>query len=251
MSSIVYCWCIAFSILTIILFYAWNNFNTQLNIIQTWKTHNLSPIHRNMVDKIQRLNPNSNYIFFDDNAITEFIKESYPQYLDVFNGFRYVIQKIDFFRYLAVYHYGGVYLDLDIELNMSVESLKMDHCAVFPIEYEKVPLSQQLPGLTNKSQVGLGNYAFYAPKKHPFIKHIIDSIVESMRSNMSKRQNKESYNHYVYRTTGPMQVSKAYYDYDLKNRKEVRLIKPTPFFKRAHFGNFGKHMEHGSWKIKN
>ena len=41
------------------------------------------------------------------------------------------IEQIDFFRYLAVYYYGGVYLDLDILLEFSLDELYDSH--KFPI----------------------------------------------------------------------------------------------------------------------
>ena len=33
------------------------------------------------------------------------------------------IQKIDFFRYLAIYYYGGIYLDLDMDINVNFDQL--------------------------------------------------------------------------------------------------------------------------------
>ena len=41
--------------------------------------------------------------------------EDYPQYKELYHGFRYDIQKIDFARLLILYHHGGLYLDLDIQ----------------------------------------------------------------------------------------------------------------------------------------
>ena len=38
----------------------------------------------------------------------------YPEFAPLWEDFRYPIQKVDFMRYLILYHYGGVYLDLDI-----------------------------------------------------------------------------------------------------------------------------------------
>ena len=40
--------------------------------------------------------------------------EKYPQYKELYYGFRYDIQRIDFARLLILYDRGGLYLDLDI-----------------------------------------------------------------------------------------------------------------------------------------
>ena len=45
----------------------------------------------------------------------ESLLEDYPQYKDLYYGFRYDIQRIDFARLLILYDKGGLYLDLDIQ----------------------------------------------------------------------------------------------------------------------------------------
>ena len=41
--------------------------------------------------------------------------EKYPEYEELYYGFRYDIQRIDFARLLILYDQGGLYLDLDIQ----------------------------------------------------------------------------------------------------------------------------------------
>jgi len=45
----------------------------------------------------------------------ESLLEDYPEYKDLYYGFRYDIQRIDFARLLILYDKGGLYLDLDIQ----------------------------------------------------------------------------------------------------------------------------------------
>jgi len=44
----------------------------------------------------------------------ELICEHYPEYIELWNEFRYPIQKCDFIRYLILHRYGGFYLDCDV-----------------------------------------------------------------------------------------------------------------------------------------
>ena len=53
------------------------------------------------------------HILWHKEAIEDLL-EDYPEYKDLYNGFRYDIQRIDFARLLILYHHGGLYLDLDI-----------------------------------------------------------------------------------------------------------------------------------------
>lgn len=213
-----------------------------LNIIQTWKDHNIPEKYQNYVNQIKKLNPKSKYIFFTDIEIENFIKNKFPEYYSTFKNFKFKIQKIDFFRYLAVYYYGGVYLDLDIKLSLPLSDLTNNKNAVFPLEFKKN--SDKL--LQQQGFYGLiGNYAFYAPKKHPFLKLIIDNIVNDRIKNIDDLI-ETNYQRYVLYKTGPVMVTQSYIDYS--DKQKVNIIKPFPF-RSSSFGKYGIHQLMGSWKF--
>src|SRR5262245_51589591 len=85
-------------------------------IIQTAKSGDMPLIQRAAVANVRLLNPDFEYLFFDDARVEEFIDAEFPQYRPVFDAFPARIQRYDFFRYLAVYHFGGFYLDTDVFL---------------------------------------------------------------------------------------------------------------------------------------
>jgi inositol phosphorylceramide mannosyltransferase catalytic subunit len=211
------------------------------NIIQTWKDNDIPKKYKNFVNNIKKLNPNSKYIFFTDIEIDNFVKNKFPEYYFTYQNFPYKIQKIDFFRYLAVYYYGGVYLDLDIKLSMTVSDLILNKKAVFPLEFQKngdkLLQDQGFYGL-------LGNYAFYAPRGHPFLRAIIKNIVNDRIKNIEYK-NGFNYQRYVLYKTGPVMVTQTYIDYFQKN--EIDVIKPVPF-RKSSFGKYGTHHLMGSWK---
>jgi mannosyltransferase OCH1-like enzyme len=212
-----------------------------MNIIQTWKELGVPPICIPLVEKTLSVNKNCNHLFFTDEDIIRFIKTQFPEYLDTFISFKYKIQQIDFFRYLAVYHYGGIYLDIDVEINTPLTDLDLSKC-YFPIEYK-----------TEDGGFSLGNYAFYSPKNHPFLKHIIDNIVnknvdnETIKNAYINSPDTDKEYTYVYSTTGPSMVSRCYTIFD--NKSEVVLLEPD-IFESGCFGNYGKHNEFGFWKNK-
>ena len=119
--------------------------------------------------------------------------------------------------------------------------MKQSKQCVFPLEFQKN--SDKL--LQNQGFKGLiGNYAFYAPKKHEFIKQIIDNIVNN-RIPMSLDTNSSNYRKYIYYTTGPVMVTQSYLDFKSKN--QIKIIKKSPF-ENSCFGYYGKHNNFGSWK---
>lgn len=221
-----------------------------MNIIQTWKTKEIPdsyPHFQEFKNKIIHKHPKWNYLFFDDDDIVLFIRNNYPQYIDFFNNLPITIQKIDFFRYLAVYHYGGIYLDLDINIINDFNELYNSNKCILPIEINNV---QDHILKKNNFHLLIGNYAFYAPAKHPFLKHLIDNITQNVISmdDIKIAQNTHTDNPnevYVYHTTGPIMVSYSYNNFSDKD--SVVLIKPEPFQKDC-FGRYGIHCCHGTWK---
>jgi mannosyltransferase OCH1-like enzyme len=213
-----------------------------MNIIQTYKSYDSIPINlKSLVNKIKEYNPNWNYIFFSDKDIMCFInsiKDVNEAYYETFFNLKYKIQQLDFFRYLAVYYYGGLYLDLDIDIKMSFNDLDTTKCT-FPNEMKNnTDNILQSQGMYNL----IGNYAFYAPRYDPFIKNIIDNIV---RQRIQDKYIPKNHNSYVYYTTGPVLVSQTYIDYEDKDK--INIIEPYPF-SRSFFGKYGKHVNYGSWK---
>lgn len=60
----------------------------------------------------QEKNPNWEYKFwYEENTIT-FLKENYPQYIDVYTNL-ITVKKTDFFRLILLHHFGGVWVDTD------------------------------------------------------------------------------------------------------------------------------------------
>src|ERR1700676_4828851 len=102
-------------------------------IIQTGKNVQQPLRHRAMMANVRLLNPDFEYLFFDDDGVRKFVEQDFPQHRSVFDSFRFPIQRYDFFRYLAVYRYGGFYFDLDVLLASGLSGL-LGHGCVFPFE---------------------------------------------------------------------------------------------------------------------
>ena len=211
-------------------------------IIQTWKNNDIPDKYRTLLKKLRENNEGFNYMFYTDENIKTFVETHYPEYLEIFNQFEYPIQRVDFFRYLVIYTFGGFYFDLDMDVECSLGPL-LEYDAVFPKEWEKNgdPIFQE-----QNMQFLLGNYAFGARAGNLFLKKIIDNIVSS-RIPREKIPNKKD--KIVFYTTGPVMVTQSLIDYLLlTDVPKVTILEPTPRFFHARFGNYGSHKMMGSWK---
>jgi hypothetical protein len=248
-------------VIMIIFFYYYNYnlynreyFNTNNKIpkiiIQTWKDSNIPDRYKKLISSVKKYNPSYKYLFFTDNDIEVFLKKYYPNYYDTFVKLPITIQKIDFFRYVAIYHYGGFYLDLDIECTKPFDTL-LDNDCVFGIDRHITmihPISIQDKQQINqdvKRKFIVGQYAFGSQSKNEFIKILIDEIhnnINKILEEYNKLPDKKNLN-FVYNTTGPNYVSDMYYT----NYKDLP-IKILYYHQNQNFGNYARHKFMGTWK---
>lgn len=97
------------------------------NIFQTYKSKdNLPPEIEGNINILKELNPDYQYKLFDDEDIKDFILEHYG---DTIWGYYqrispvYGAARADFFRYLLIYHCGGVYIDIKSSLTKPLDEV--------------------------------------------------------------------------------------------------------------------------------
>jgi len=248
-------------IIVLIIFYIINNLlknnlnerfdnNTTIPkiIIQTWKNDIIPDRYKELILSIVNNNPTYEYLFFTDNDIENFLKEYYPDYYETFLKLPVTIQKIDFFRYIAVYHYGGFYFDLDIECFKSLDPL-LKYDSIFGIDTNLGgPMCfhpRFTPYCDENRTFFVGQYAFAAKKNNEFIKILIDNIhnnIDIIIDRYNTLDDKKDLD-YVYDTTGPDYVTQLYYDYD--NIDTVKILEHP---ESQTFGDYATHKYMGTWK---
>jgi len=63
------------------------------------------------------------YCHWTDAELEEFIADEYPWFLSTYLAYPYVIQRCDVARYLLLYRYGGIYVDLDVICRTPMSSI--------------------------------------------------------------------------------------------------------------------------------
>lgn len=220
-------------------------------IIQTGPA-NYSSKYKPHIQSIQNLNPDFQYMFFNDENIVHFFKTHYPEYYDTYQSLPVLIQRIDFFRYVAIYHYGGIYLDLDMTGLKSFDDEFLNHSCVFPVdEYifkSMAKWSRYHPFLKEGCPFLLGQYAFAAEPRHPFLLHLINNIHLNLDNILyenanKKKKKKHEREVFVYTTTGPDYVTQCFMNY--WNKSQIYILDCGV---RQHLGIYAKHQYFGSWK---
>jgi inositol phosphorylceramide mannosyltransferase catalytic subunit len=219
-------------------------------IIQTDKSRDLPLLARAASMNLRLLNPDFEYLFFDDAQVEEFIDAEFPQYRPVIDSFSVRIQRYDLFRYLAVYHFGGFYFDTDVLLAYPLEDLLGFGCV---LPFEHLGFNRFL-----SKEYGMdwevGNYAFGAAAGHPFLKAIIENCVRAQQHpewadpmlkpipRMFRREE------FVLATTGPGLVSRTLAEYPAAS-KQVKVLFPEDVLDQNSwhcFGTYGVHLKVGT-----
>jgi mannosyltransferase OCH1-like enzyme len=179
-------------------------------IHQLWKDENIPDHLLYMQSSVIQHNSEYEYIFWTDTKIESFVQTYYPSLFLFYNSFKYIIQKIDFIRLLILYHFGGIYIDID-----SLCFGSLDDILKYPVSLIN---TKKHKAFSNYYPFILNNAFISTEKNNHFIKTIINNIIEY----------KDPVNYYdfssfnpeytaVLRSAGPLCLTESYINYKYKN----------------------------------
>ena len=133
-------------------------------IHQTYRTYTIPTVWNATVQSVMKMNSNEfQYRRWSHADMDRFVREHEPDfYWQTFIHYRYDIQRIDSFRYVLLFHLGGVYIDMDDachrplrELVVTMEALdpRLTHLALFP--------AGELFGIQNNFMIATAGHPLY------------------------------------------------------------------------------------------
>lgn len=151
-------------------------------VFQSWKTRDLPQKmieHRNAMIS---LNPSYIYELYIDEDMDRFVDMYYSGIIaECYHKLNIIVSKVDFWRYLVLYKFGGIYLDMDSEIARPLDSLIR--------ETDKAIITME------------GNPYFFVQwcmmfeAGHPILKSVIEVVVDNIINN--------KYPNDVHKMTGP------------------------------------------------
>ncbi|KAM6495793.1 glycosyltransferase family 32 protein [Amanita muscaria] len=198
---------------------------------QTWKSETLPDKWEGVSQACRDMMPDYEYMLWTDAKSRDFIARHYPWFLDTFDHYPYNIQRADAIRYFVLYHYGGIYMDLDIGCNRPLD----------PLLVHKVILPKTIP-------VGLSNDLMFTEKHHPFLEKTIHNLIAFDYNWILNYPT-------VMFSTGPMFLSMVYGLYVSKHRAtadaDIRVLPKALYGKNINTGeapySFFAHYYGSSW----
>lgn len=165
-------------------------------------------------------NPEFTYILWDDEMISELIKKIFPQFMKIYNSYPKLVQKVDSAKYIILYHYGGIYIDMDLECIQSLNGLLNKYsnssCECILLKCDMNILARfAFYGTTN--DIIQNCFAMSIPNFY-----LWKTCVEQMSVEDLDMKKYEILEKYIFRTTGPGLLTKVYHE--LKNKNGIYLL---------------------------
>lgn len=144
------------------------------------------------VERTKALNPAYEYALYDDADMDAFVNREYGGPIAAaYNKLNIAVAKADFWRYLVLYKYGGVYLDMDSHFIKPLDELiRPDDEAILTFE--------------NNHHGFLVQWGLIFRPTHPILKRTIERIVSNIETNRHPNN--------IHAMTGPQVFTEAFYD---------------------------------------
>ena len=158
------------------------------NIFQCYWNRSGNPLINDLINKHKSMNPDYNYYLYDDKDMDVFVNKHYNgEISECYNKLNITVAKADFWRYLVLYKYGGIYLDRDSSIEKPLNQL---------IKEEDQAIITEEGNPYNYVQ-----WALIFSKEHPILKKTIELVCDNIKNNR--------YPNDILKMTGPDIYTKA------------------------------------------
>jgi len=177
-------------------------------IHQSYKSERIPRQYWDSVRSWRRRHPEYEYFLWTDEDIDRFIKQEYPEFFPLFQSYSHKLQKVDAVRYFILYHYGGVYADMDMDALKPLDPLIARHSCI--ISRERYAQTMFLWS----QKESLMNCIMASSPRHPFMKFVMSKLPNTASSTLNTAFNRLiRSSKYILTSTGPLALTEIFYDY--------------------------------------
>lgn len=151
-------------------------------------------------------NPSWEYRFWNKAAIDSFLESEFPEFEPIYRAYPHNVQRWDAIRYLILYRYGGLYVDMDYECLEPIEEYLGDSECVMGLE------PQIHANRFNRSFI-VGNALMGTVPEHPYFKAVIDDLILHKGRHWSDNRAYQ-----ILESTGPFMTTRVYEQFENKER---------------------------------
>jgi len=199
---------------------------------QTWKNGRIPEYLIKYVESWKKVNIDFSQKLWTDEDALLFVYHNYPKFIKKFESYSLGVMRSDAFRYLLMFHFGGIYSDLDYECYRSFSPLLRSRQLTLGWEWAGTP--HALTGSGKPYSKGLlcewhrygntiGNAVMISPSRHPFWRFVIEALIDEHPGSMehSKRS--------IWFLTGPEFLTKIFVE-NYHSSWDCRLLPHECFY---------------------
>ena len=131
---------------------------------------------------LKQKNKNWEYRLWGEKSCLNLVKNHYSWFLKTYNGYKHQIQKADAIRPFILYHYGGIYFDMDFICVKSIDSF-FNKEGIYVLE---------------SAHFGHSNSLMASSKNHPFWKNVMKELIRNKDKKIY-----QTHHAYIMQSTGP------------------------------------------------
>jgi mannosyltransferase OCH1-like enzyme len=170
-------------------------------------------IYEEYITEIKKLHNGWEYKLWDDRSIIDLLRTMDEKYINTYYRLDYLHQKVDFARYVILYLYGGIYIDMDAKTLKSIDDILDEKYDMIVCKLNLSDFEKMVCGSKNL----VNNGTIIAKKGCKILLDIIDEIIGDPYCNSIKRSIKIFC---INDTTGPKRFSNIIN----KNKEKVKIL---------------------------
>jgi mannosyltransferase OCH1-like enzyme len=120
---------------------SWKDPSLKRDVPEEWKKS---------IKEWKRTHPDWTHILWTDELVLPYLEKNWPNYIDFYKNYEYLIQRADMIRYFILYDFGGIYSDLDLYPTENIEKYLTNNSDYFVY-------SPNLDTITNCFMISLKN----------------------------------------------------------------------------------------------
>lgn len=165
--------------------------------MQGW--NNLPQKFMSNIESIYKHNPDYEIIKWDEKSLREEVYKLGPHYLEKWDSFPYMHQRVDMGRFAVLFLEGGISVDTDVVAIKGFDNTPSLGISSFVVSYNSSNAFENF--VKNGRAVSLNNATILVSKNNPIMKDLLDHI---LGLSCDINQSKESC---IQETTGPKEFT--------------------------------------------
>jgi mannosyltransferase OCH1-like enzyme len=149
------------------------------------------------------LHPNAIFYTWNDSNARDLVKSNFPWFLQTYDNYKAPIYRVDAFRVMALYCFGGIYADMDLKCKKSLHDIILSDIRMDV-------------GLIRVNKAFLTNWFMCSVPRHDFLLHILQTMKNRQKNFLLHRRTTGLGPMWC---TGPLLIDAAYNSFrgDKKN----------------------------------